>query len=158
MTKEVSPSLKQDIAARLVLVRQHLSMTPTQLAKATGVEPQTVRDYENGKSVPGGMFLSRLVEHGIGIEWLLTGAGTITYHYVEALDSATRIRDLTKQLRDFEHNKSSISDGDSVEIDPSRLRESVILTERAAAVQPLTPEQRADMILSFYQHLSKPAQ
>lgn len=42
--------------------------------------------------------------------------------------------------------------------DPARLREAIILTERAAAVQPLTPDQRADMILSFYQHLSKPSQ
>ena len=32
---------------------------------------------------------------------------------------------------------------------------AVILTEDAAAVRQLTPEQRADMILSFYQRLSK---
>lgn len=40
-------------------------------------------------------------------------------------------------------------------IDQSRLREAFILTERAAAVQPLTPVQRAEMALSFYQHLTK---
>jgi len=40
-------------------------------------------------------------------------------------------------------------------LNPGRLRMAVILTEDAAAVRQLTPEQRADMILSFYQRLSK---
>jgi transcriptional regulator with XRE-family HTH domain len=44
---------------------------------------------------------------------------------------------------------------DQETLNPARLRMAITLTEDSAAVQQLTLEQRADMILSFYQRLSK---
>jgi phage repressor protein C with HTH and peptisase S24 domain/DNA-binding XRE family transcriptional regulator len=67
--------LKQDISCRLAEVRQHLKMSVSDLAIALGVQPQTVRDYENGKSVLGGDKVAKLIELGVDANWLLAGPG-----------------------------------------------------------------------------------
>lgn len=76
-------NLKQDISLRIKQVREHLKMTPTEFSAATNVQSQTIRDYENAKSIPGGAFLAALTELGISVEWVLTGVGYINYKFEE---------------------------------------------------------------------------
>lgn len=78
-------SLKQEISSRIKLVREHLKMSPTEFSVATKVNSQTIRDYENEKSIPGGAFLAALTELGISVEWVLTGIGAIDYKFNDQL-------------------------------------------------------------------------
>lgn len=50
-------------------------MSVADFAKALGIEAQTVRDYENGKSIPGGDKVAKLIELGVDSNWLLAGPG-----------------------------------------------------------------------------------
>jgi transcriptional regulator with XRE-family HTH domain len=67
------PDIKKEISGRLKVVRQHLNMTVSEFAQAIGVESQTVRDYENGKSIPGADKVGKLIGLGVDSNWLLAG-------------------------------------------------------------------------------------
>lgn len=50
-------------------------MTPPALAKELGAAAQTIRDYEDAKSIPGGAVIAGLCELNINPLWLLQGVG-----------------------------------------------------------------------------------
>lgn len=67
--------LKQEISVRFKLARTSLGMSPPELAKKLDASPQTIRDYEDAKSIPGGAVVAGLSGLGINANWLLTGEG-----------------------------------------------------------------------------------
>lgn len=69
--------LKQEISGRFRVARESLKMTPPALAAAVGAAAQTIRDYEDGKSIPGGAVFAGLCELGINANWVLAGKGNI---------------------------------------------------------------------------------
>lgn len=50
-------------------------MTPPALATAVGSAAQTIRDYENAKSIPGGEVLAGMSKLGVDVAYVLTGTG-----------------------------------------------------------------------------------
>lgn len=69
--------LKQEISGRFRVARDALKMTPPALATAVGAAAQTIRDYEDGKSIPGGAVFAGLCDLGINANWVLTGKGNM---------------------------------------------------------------------------------
>ena len=67
--------LKQEISVRFQQARKALGMTPPALAKELGAAAQTIRDYEDAKSIPGGAVIAGLCELNINPHWLLVGVG-----------------------------------------------------------------------------------
>lgn len=67
--------LKHEISVRFRLARESLSLSPPELARTIGSAPQTIRDYEDGKSIPGGAAVAGMANLGIDANWLLTGEG-----------------------------------------------------------------------------------
>ena len=61
------------IGDRLKLWRRSHGATQKDFADALGVDVGTLRKYELGLNVPGGLFLARLSSHGLNINWLLLG-------------------------------------------------------------------------------------
>ncbi len=90
-------NVKQDISYRLKEVRQHLKMSVNDFAKALGVEPQTVRDYENGKSIPGGDKVGNLIKLGVDSNWLLAGPGYDSVPFNEYLTVAKKYQQTSRR-------------------------------------------------------------
>lgn len=62
--------------ARLVMVRQELDLSQTQMAKQLGIAQSTLSQLESGRSQPNAEVLSKLIEaQGVSSDWLLTGRG-----------------------------------------------------------------------------------
>lgn len=96
---EVSQTdLKQEISARMKLAREHLKMSVKEFATVLGTDPQTVRDYENGKSIPGGDKVSRLVPLGIDSNWLLAGPGFDSVPFDDFVGLAKKYRNVSRSL------------------------------------------------------------
>lgn len=156
-----SRGTREAVAARLKQARQSMDLTQKKAAeKASGMSLPSYKDYEAGKTMPGGEAIQGLTKLGINANWLLTGEGPMLLSELlaDAIEDLQGYKSLSKILDDVRAGRRTLESSPSqthAALDPSRLRMAIILTERAAAVQPLTPEQRADMILSFYQHLSK---
>lgn len=75
--KRDTERLKEEISGRFREARELLKLSPPELAKAIGSDPQTIRDYENAKSIPGGRALAGLSTLGIDVDYVLTGNGEI---------------------------------------------------------------------------------
>lgn len=83
---------------------------------------------------------------GVLVDWLATGRPPRTRAELKALIEQT------------ERSQASVAT-DSLRagaIDPDRLRLAITMAEDAAALipEPLTPERRADLIMTFYERLS----
>jgi phage repressor protein C with HTH and peptisase S24 domain len=85
------PDIKQEISCRLKVVRGRLKMSVAEFAQAIGVESQTVRDYENGKSIPGADKVGKLVRLGIDANWLLTGLNDDSARLNDAIKKKTKL-------------------------------------------------------------------
>ncbi len=118
-------NFSSDIAPRISEERVRLGLTQEGAATACGVSREMWGRYERGGAAMGGECLRAFAVAGADVLYILNGA------------------------------RSGQAQSAQESLNPGRLRMAVILTEDAAAVRQLTPEQRADMILSFYQRLSK---
>lgn len=67
----MNKALANDIGQRLREARKALGLTQ----KALSMPTPSIKDYESGKSVPGGLALMKFADMGININWLLTGKG-----------------------------------------------------------------------------------
>lgn len=113
------------IGKRLREEREQLGKSQTEFGTLGGVLKGAQINYEQDKRQPDAAYLAAIAAAGADVLYILTGA------------------------------RSGQTQSTQEAMNPGRLRMAVILTEDAAAVRQLTPEQRADMILSFYQRLSK---
>lgn len=66
---------KQAIGGRLKEVRAALELTQKELCALIEKPLPSLRDYELGKSIPGGEAIAALIRAGINANWLLTGKG-----------------------------------------------------------------------------------
>lgn len=71
---------------RLRAWRRSLAMTQKEAAVLLGIDEGTLRKYELGLNVPGGLFLSRVCQQGVNINWLLLGNSQM--HCPEGLNRA----------------------------------------------------------------------
>lgn len=68
-------NLKAAIGERLKKARNGLGMTQKAFCAAIGMPLPSLRDYELGKTIPGGEAMEAFVRAGINVNWLLTGEG-----------------------------------------------------------------------------------
>ena len=73
-----APPTASEVGDRLKLWRRSRGVTQKDFAESLGVDVGTLRKYELGLNVPGGLFLARLCGHGLNINWLLLGGGTMS--------------------------------------------------------------------------------
>lgn len=73
MTKRFTLIEKQAIGDRLRKFAEENFKHHADLAKALEMKPQSLQSYFNGKSVPGGELLSKLIDLGCNVHWLLHG-------------------------------------------------------------------------------------
>ena len=66
-----------NVGDRLKIWRRSCGATQKEWADSLGVDVGTLRKYELGLNVPGGLFLARLCLHGLSINWLLLGQGAM---------------------------------------------------------------------------------
>lgn len=98
VAQESAPS---SIGERLKRWRRTRHETQDTLAKILEVDVGVLRKYENGVNAPGSQFLLRACNQGLNINWLLTGAGTMTKPDVLAAmapDLGSRLLDLANVL------------------------------------------------------------
>lgn len=72
-----APPTASEVGERLKLWRRSRGVTQKDFAESLGVDVGTLRKYELGLNVPGGLFLARLCGHGVSINWVLLGSGTM---------------------------------------------------------------------------------
>jgi transcriptional regulator with XRE-family HTH domain len=104
-------------------------------ARRINISEGVLRAYLSGKSLPGMAALAAISEAtGVTIDWLATGR-------------------LPKFRADLRHCT------DAPAPDAAHLRQALVFAEVAAASlgHPLSADQRADMVLAFYQRLHKGA-
>lgn len=65
------------ISERIKKARKQLDITQKKLAELAGIPITSHKDYEGGKSKPGGDALAGYAKLDININWLLTGKGTM---------------------------------------------------------------------------------
>jgi len=65
----------QTIGKRLKIVRG--IKTQKEFAQELAISAPSLQKYELDESVPGGLALTKLVEKGINVNWILTGQGSI---------------------------------------------------------------------------------
>jgi transcriptional regulator with XRE-family HTH domain len=74
MSLEVASDELAAFARRLRTARQRIFKTRAALARASGIEADTIRTYENGRNYPHNQALKRLmVALGVTSDWLLYG-------------------------------------------------------------------------------------
>jgi transcriptional regulator with XRE-family HTH domain len=136
--KDVKKS-KSSVAGRIAEFRQSLGISQKGMATHVGLSLPSLKDYEGGKTMPGGEAIQRLVEAGINANWLLTGEGPMLLKEMERPGPAIDVRTLARAIRDvegvliasrrtlgpedkarligvlYEHYQSSTQDSDAVE-------------------------------------------
>jgi len=66
---------KGTVGGRLKEARADLGLTQKELCALVGKPLPSLRDYELGKSIPGGDAIAGFIHAGINANWLLTGEG-----------------------------------------------------------------------------------
>lgn len=69
------PAVKAGIADRLRRARELLGFTQRALSNHIEIPIPSLKDYEGGKTIPGGEALARYAFAGINVDWLLRGEG-----------------------------------------------------------------------------------
>lgn len=67
--------MREGVAQRLREARESLGLTQRAFCSNTEIPLPSLKDYEGGKSIPGGDALARYGFCGINVNWLLTGDG-----------------------------------------------------------------------------------
>lgn len=68
---------REAVATRLKQTRHSMALTQKEAAIKAGISLPSYKDYEVGKSIPGGEAVAGLMQLGINANWLLTGEGTM---------------------------------------------------------------------------------
>jgi len=63
------------LGTRLAQARVQIGVSLAQFGRMTGIPVSSLKKYERGSSVPGGMALRAMAGAGINLNWLLTGEG-----------------------------------------------------------------------------------
>lgn len=69
-------AIKKGLGSRLAQAREALTYTQKQFADLTEIPLPTLKDYEGGKSIPGGEALAKIGFIGVSLEYVLFGEGS----------------------------------------------------------------------------------
>jgi len=150
-----SDNQKQTVGSRIKEARSVLGLTQKELCKKTGMPLQSLRGYELSHRTPGGDAIEYLVRFGINANWLLTGEGAMLLSDVPLRPALPKILDVYKAEAPTRHLRVAEMEAHYHSRDPATLRMAITLAEEASAVQAFSLDQRVEMILSFYNRLSK---
>lgn len=127
------PILKKESASLHLRIKEVIGDEPVaSFGRRSQVSESLLRAYISGEKRPGVDRLVSIAEiGGVTVDWLATGR-------------------LPKFRTDL---KNAVSAPDP--LNPAQLRMALVLTEESARVQPLSADQRADMVLAFYYRLTK---
>lgn len=88
---------KDNLGARLKLVRKKLALSQIKMAKKMGVTQHTFSNYENLKRFPDSRFLHNLREfYNLNLNWLVSGDGPIFVKYDK--EKSEQIAELSAKL------------------------------------------------------------
>lgn len=90
------PAIKAGLAKRLKQVREAMGHGQRQFAGIVEIPLPSIKDYEGGKSIPGGEALARYAFCGVSIEWLLREEGPM---FLEKPAADTPSEHRVEQLR-----------------------------------------------------------
>lgn len=131
---DARPILKKESDAFSARLREIIGdESVSAFARRCGVREGTIRNIFSGAWPRTDNLISIADAASVTIDWLATG----------------RLPKTRSELRQAQPAPAAPS------LDPERLRLALTLAEDSASVQSLTPEQRADLALAFYQRLSK---
>lgn len=68
-------AIREGVGRRLREARELLGATQKDLGARIGMPVPSLRDYELGKTIPGGEAIEGFIRAGINANWLLTGEG-----------------------------------------------------------------------------------
>ena len=143
------------IAGRLRYVREKMGISQADASSKFGIPVSTYRKYETGPSEPGSDAIARISRAGINANWLLTGEGAMLLSDVPLRPALPKILDVYKAEAPTRHLRVAEMEAHYHSRDPATLRMAITLAEEASAVQAFSLDQRVEMILSFYNRLSK---
>lgn len=122
---------KMAVGSRLKEARAALGLTQKELCALIEKPLPSLRDYELGKSIPGGEAVAGLIRAGINANWLLTGEGPMLLSDLRAAGS----------------------------FDMARLKLAIQATEEglAAGGREMAPDRKAELVLAVYDLLQEPS-
>lgn len=101
MRQDEAGPTSTEIGERLKIWRRAQGVTQKEYADLLDVDVGTLRKYELGINVPGGLFLARLSAHGLNINWLLMGESSMLKQPGQRMlssETATRIVELSDAM------------------------------------------------------------
>lgn len=111
------------ITGRLKAARNALNMSQTDASLSTGIPVGTLREYEQGPSLPGFKAMQGFVKIGINANWLLTGEGQMLVADMKPEQSyAIDFQCLKKSVQAVEEGLS----GSTRRIDPAKKAELIL--------------------------------
>jgi transcriptional regulator with XRE-family HTH domain len=138
-----------DIGSRLKDERELLKLNQEDFAALGGVGRKTQFNYESGERAPDGAYLAALAQHGVDVQYILTGLRASTLTALHEASQEAAAMNLPKELQAKLQELLFASKTGGLE-----LLQSMVLTaqqEQAGyAVEVLTAEEQA--LLDNYRH------
>lgn len=93
--------MSEDLQSRIIHVRGKMSQL--EFARRMEINPNTLRNYENGRALPNQLFLSKIcIEFGVNPRWILLGEGlpyNSDYEPGHEFETEDDLRESLAQLR-----------------------------------------------------------
>lgn len=93
---------------RLKEIRKDLGITQKEMSQRYGIGLSSLQRYENGQSVPGGIFLIDLATKGYNLHWLMTGDGDKLSWHTPGTDPL--LRDIWEWLEEYQNTDEGYKD------------------------------------------------
>lgn len=122
---------EEELPVRLKLARLKLGLSAAQLAAEIGSAEPTIRDYERGKSIPGGRVIAELCLLGINPIWLLTAQGPM---FTRELDRPAPPVDV-ELLRAVIDGIEAHLESEQIELPPTKMAQLVSLLYEQCAME-----------------------
>jgi len=142
-----------EISNRLREFRLRIGLKQDEAAARFEIAYSTYKRYEGAKIWPDSEVIAKMVDMGLNANWLLTGEGEMLLSDNQARPALSDKPNESKdeELLQAEHELEA----QEHVLDLPVLRTAITLTEEVAAVQALSVDQRAELILNFYTRLSR---
>jgi len=142
-----SAKLKEEVSGRIKEARERLEQTQKEMAARAGLPFPSYRDYELGKTIPGGEALLALMHAGLSPAWLLEARGPML---LAELDEAATWRARAEALQaERDTLAARLEQGQGAPINQPAMRAIIAGTVEAKA--PGAPaDQIARMAVDYY--------
>lgn len=127
-----------DIASRMAEVRTRLGLTQRDMAEKLSIPYRTLQDGERGIAQPGAATLAAYADHGVDLNWLVTGAKVAdATPPSNQLDDQAPDKAVPVQQKGFEIALAGVlSDQLWASVEPSSLLESIQAALKENRVNP----------------------